>query len=449
VSVGDLQNAFRAHGGRTAIVWNDRPVSYDALAREVDRWIEALASKHGINSGHIVALSADYSPQSLALLLALLDRGAIVVPLTRAFADQKKELFAIAEVQTEIEVDDRDQVTFANVGHESRHPLLIDLKRKTTGGLILFSSGSSGRAKAVVHDGARLLAKYKTPRRAAITIPFMLFDHIGGINTVMHILSSGGTAVIAVDRSPQAICRSIERHRVQVLPTTPTFVNLLLLSDHEAYDMSSLEILSYGAERMSASTLARLAAAFPRLELVQNYGLSEVGILRSESESSGSLWVRLGGDGFETRVVDGLLEIKAATAMVGYLNEASPFTEDGWLRTGDRVESKGDYLRILGRQSDIIIIGGEKVYPAEIEDLLCAMPGVLDATVSGEANAITGQIAKAEVRLSTDESRADFAKRMAAHLRDRVPGFKIPQRVVVTKDPLHNARFKKTRGSAR
>lgn len=167
--------------------------------------------------------------------------------------------------------------------------------------------------------------------------------------------------------------------------------------------------------------------------------------MRTESESSDSLWMKLGGDGFETRVRDGLLEIKARTAMLGYLNEASPFTEDGWLRTGDRVEIKGEYLRILGRQSDIIIIGGEKVYPAEVEDLIAVMPGVLDVTVSAEANAITGQVVKAEVRLSTEEARAEFRRRMTLFLADKLPAYKIPQQVTLSKEPLHNARFKKTR----
>src|SRR5260221_4097020 len=196
---------------------------------------------------------------------------------------------------------------------------------------------------------------------------------------------------------------------------------------------------------MPASALARLAAAFPKVELVQNYGLSEVGIMRTKSESSGSLWMKLGGDGYETRVRDGLLEIKARTAMVGYLNEESLFTEDGWLKTGDRVEVKGEYLRVLGRESDIIIVGGEKVYPAEVEDLIAEMPDVLDVVVSAEANAITGQIVKAQVRLSTIESRADFRGRMTAFLADKLADYKIPQRVILTDEPLHNARFKKTR----
>lgn len=233
-------------------------------------------------------------------------------------------------------------------------------------------------------------------------------------------------------------------HRVEVLPTSPTFVNLLLLKDLADYDLSSLHTLAYGAERMPPATLARLKAALPNVRLVQSYGMSEVGILKTESESSESLWVKLGGDGYRTRVRDGLLEIRADTAMLGYLHEASPFTEDGWLRTGDRVEVKGDDVKILGRASDLIIVGGEKVYPAEVEDHLVALHGVIEARVHGEANAITGQAVAATVRLDTGETRGAFRRRMRAALEGRLPAFKIPQRVTVTDAPMHGARFKRS-----
>lgn len=448
MSVDFLLDAFEQYGARRALVWRDQIFSYDWLRTETLAFIDQLGlGDDPAGPGVVVGLRADYSPRSLAILLALLHRGAVVAPLTEAFGRNKDALFEIAEVRSEITVDARDEVTFRSIGHAVRHPLLEALARTQSGGLILFSSGSTGKSKAVVHDGERLLKKFRTPRNATVTIPFMLFDHIGGINTVLQVLSSGGTAVLAGDRDPATICRLIETYRVQVLPTSPTFVNLLLLSDHRSFDLSSLEIIAYGAERMPPASLARLAAAFPGVQLIQNYGLSETGIMRTQSEASDSLWMKLGGDGYQTRVRDGLLEIKAESAMLGYLNEVSPFTEDGWLKTGDRVEVKGEYLRILGRESDLIIIGGEKVYPAEVEDLIIAMPGVLDVVVSSEAHAITGQIVVAEVWLAGEESRADFRRRMTECLSDRLAAFKIPQKVLLAQEPLHNARFKKVRSS--
>jgi len=159
------------------------------------------------------------------------------------------------------------------------------------------------------------------------------------------------------------------------------------------------------------------------------------------------LWVKLGGEGYQTRVVEGLLEIKSQSAMLGYLNAPSPFTEDGWFQTGDMVEVKGDFFRLLGRKSEMINVGGEKVFPVEIESVIQGMEGVIDVAVTGEKNAITGQIVSAVVVLSTGESAAEFRRRMVVHCRPRMTAYKIPQKVTVAHGGnLHGARFKKFRG---
>ena len=142
------------------------------------------------------------------------------------------------------------------------------------------------------------------------------------------------------DRSPDAVCEAIEKYRAQILPTSPTFINLLVLSEaHARHDLSSLELVTYGTEVMPENTLKRFHQLFPNVRLLQTYGLTEVGILRAKSRGDDSLWVKVGGEGFETRVVDGILHIRANSAMLGYLNAESPFDEDGWLNTGDAVET--------------------------------------------------------------------------------------------------------------
>ncbi|HEY3698758.1 MAG TPA: hypothetical protein VGK97_05455, partial [Spongiibacteraceae bacterium] len=191
--------------------------------------------------------------------------------------------------------------------------------------------------------------------------------------------------------------------------------------------------------------LKRLHATFPDVQLMQNYGLSEVGIMQTKSESSDSLWVKVGGDGYDVRVREGILEIKSSSAMLGYLNAPNPFTEDGWFITGDMVEVRGDYFKILGRDTEIINVGGEKVYPAEVEGVIAEMSGVLDVCVTSESHAITGNIVKAIVRLSTDEDRSAFRKRMTAFLADKLPTYKIPQKVTLTDQDMHSDRFKKMR----
>ena len=103
------------------------------------------------------------------------------------------------------------------------------------------------------------------------------------------------------------------------------------------------------------------------------------------------IWIKMDSDQFKIKIVDGTLFVKAETAMLGYLNASSPFTEDGWLKTGDAVEVDGEYIKTLGRKSEIINVGGEKVYPQEVENVIQEMDNVIEVTVYREKNSIIGK----------------------------------------------------------
>jgi acyl-CoA synthetase (AMP-forming)/AMP-acid ligase II len=221
---------------------------------------------------------------------------------------------------------------------------------------------------------------------------------------------------------------------------------LLLISEaYKRHDLSSLTLITYGTEVMPESTLQQLHKVLPDIRLKQTYGLSELGILRSRSKSSDSLWVQVGGEDYETKIVDGILWIRARSAMLGYLNAPTPFDEEGWMNTGDMIEEDGDYIRILGRQSEIINVGGQKVYPAEVESTLLQMDNVKDVVVFGEQNPIMGNIVTARVNLSEPETPNAFRKRMRAFCRDRLASFKIPVRVEISQQDQFSARYKRMR----
>ncbi len=440
-----LLSAFEANPTSCALIWRGQEFSYAWLLDAVERWRTYLNAE-SVRTGSVVSLEADFSPTAIALMLALAAHRCAVVPLTASVQAKKPEFREIAEVEAVMEVDKDDQVRLQRTTRTASHELLLRLRQEHRPGLILFSSGSTGASKAVVHDFARILEKFRPRRHSLRTLTFLLFDHIGGVNTLLYNLSNTGCIVTIEDRSPASVCNAIETYRVQLLPTSPTFLNLLILSEaHKRYDLSSLEIVTYGTEVMPESTLHRFNALFPNVRLLQTYGLSEVGILRSQSKSSDSLWVKVGGTGFDTRVVDGALEIRAESAMLGYLNAPSPLTPDGWFRTGDAVEVDGEYIRILGRKSEIINVGGEKVYPTEVESVLQLMDGVDDVVVSGEDNRIVGHIVKARVKLSTGETTEEFQRRMWAFCRDKLPRVRIPQKVVVVGEVMYGDRFKKVR----
>lgn len=431
---------------QTAIVWRDQPYNYHDLLGRTANWVATLRDQ-GVGAGSVVALEGDYSPNACALLLALFELGAIAVPLTRAVRGHRAEFLEIAEAQLLIELDDDDQwAAVMTRPAEVRNALTRGLIDSGNPGLVVFSSGSTGKHKAILHDVDALLDKFRVQRHRRCTLTFLLLDHLGGINTLLYTLSNGGAVVSVPSRDPDVICRAIQNHRVQTLPTSPTFLNRLLIAEsYRTYDLSSLHLITYGTEAMPESTLKRLHEIFPSVELLQTYGLTEVGVLRSKSKGADSLWVKVGGEGFETRVVDGLLHIRAKSAMLGYLNAPSPFDAEGWMNTQDMVEVNGDYIRILGRVTDIINVGGQKVSPAEVESVLLQLDNVQDVAVYGEKNPLTGQIVAARFNLMEPEDLDSLKKRVRAFCRDRMPSFKIPVKVTTTDREQHSERYKKMR----
>ena len=243
-----------------------------------------------------------------------------------------------------------------------------------------------------------------------------------------------------------AVREAIAEHRVELLPATPSFLTLLLASGlHRRADLGSLKRITYGTEVMPQSTLDRLAEAFPGVELQQTYGLSEVGVLRSQSRGDGSLWVRVGGAGFETRVVDGVLWVRSQYAMLGYLNAPQIMDAEGWVNTQDQVEVDGEWLKILGRTTDRINVGGQKVYPAEVEDVILELDNVVDVAVHGEPHNLLGQIVVAKLVLGAPEAPDALKRRVRQACLAKLASYKTPAKVLAIEGPLHTVRQKKVR----
>lgn len=439
-----LEKRFLEHPDREAIIWNGQVYTYAWLHNRIAFYRSTFAEQQ-IRPGTVVAIKGDFTPNSIALFLALVSVNCILVPLTESVKNIEK-LLQISQAAFLFEVDDADNLDLTSLGSGMTNDFYQTIRERDCPGLVLFSSGTSGEPKCAVHDFSKLLEKFHEQRTALRTLNFLLFDHWGGLNTMLHILSNKGVVIATKERSPQHICRLIEQYRIELLPASPTFLNLLLLSEaYKGVDMSSLRIISYGTEPMLPSTLQKLKQVFPDVKLLQTYGLIELGVLRSKSENDESLWVKLGGEGYQLRVVDGLLEIKATSAMLGYLNAPSPFTADGWFKTGDAVEVNGEYFRILGRKSELINVGGEKVYPAEIETVIQEMPNVAEVMVYGEKSPIMGMIVVAKVRLFEEEEKKAFISRLKTHCRQRLASYKIPVRIVIDAEVQYGDRLKKTR----
>jgi acyl-CoA synthetase (AMP-forming)/AMP-acid ligase II len=435
-------------GDSPALAWRGVSWSY----RELDQAIQAGRAelqRNGIVPGDVVAICGDYSPNACALMLAALMNGAVIVPLTLSSARNWDRMMQTAEVGYAMQFASNDEWRLVSYGRQAAHPLLRALAERRAPGLILFSSGSTGESKASVLDFSRILEKFRPERPAHRTLAFLLMDHIGGVNTLLHVLCHGGVIVTTPDRKPDTICAAIDAHRIELLPTTPTFLRMLLISDAvRRHDLKSLQIVTYGTEPMPASTLAAIRESLPWVRLKQTYGLSELGILPTFSRDSSSLWLKLGGAGFEHKIVDGVLWIRSEMAMLGYLNAPSPFDRDGWFNTQDLVEVDGDFIRILGRKSEVINVAGEKVHPTEVEDVLLQLDNVGDATVSAKENPVTGQVVAAKITLVRPEDPETFKRRLRNFCRDRLDRYKTPALIEIAAEAHHSERFKKSRKAA-
>jgi len=389
-----------------------------------------------IKPGDVVAVVGDFDPESILTLLMLIDKGVIIVPLTSETSAQHQYFFDSALVDFVV-----NRGSLARINHGRKHELIEGLRQKGHSGLILFSTGTTGRPKAILHDLTLFLKRFETPRPTLRTLNFLLFDHIGGINTLLHTLFNKGVVVAPETRSVESILEICKRYSVEVLPTTPTFLRMMLMSGAVPGKVPGcLNVITYGTERMDQPTLNELCNLLPHVDFRQTFGMSELGIVRVKSEARDSLFMRIGGEGVETRVVDGVLEIRSQTKMLGYLNAPSPFNPEGWYNTKDVVEVKGDMFKVVGRVSDVINVGGLKFMASEVERVILSYPNVSFAKVIARLNPITGQHVEAIIQ-PTVNSVLD-KDRLIKYLRTNLQPHMTPKRVVI-EDIAIGHRFKK------
>jgi acyl-coenzyme A synthetase/AMP-(fatty) acid ligase len=393
----------------------------------------------GIESGDVVALIGDFDGATIAMMLELLDRGVILMPLTEGTRADHEYFFESGYAKWVIRTVGETGIKRLAPQRED-HPLLDEVRHRRHPGIIFFSSGTTGRPKAILHDFNNFLERYAVPRPPLRALNFLLFDHAGGINTMLHTLFNKGVVVVPSERTPETIAAEMITHRVELLPTTPTFLRMMLLAGvFDTMQFPDLHVITYGTERMDQGTLDRLCAKLPNVDFRQTYGLSELGVFQVKSKARDSLWMQIGGKGIETKIEDGVLHIRSANRMLGYLNAPSPFV-DGWYDTGDIVEQDGDYIKVVGRAKEILNVGGLKILPGEVERVALLHPDVLRAKVIGVANPITGQ--HIEVTVEPREGAELDRRAMMAHFRSHLQKQLSPHRVTIGKVEVSH-RFKK------
>jgi long-chain acyl-CoA synthetase len=328
----------------------------------------------------------------------------------------------------------------------------------------LYTSGTTGLPKGVMLSASNFSTMLEVAGDVfeiapdTVSLVAMPLFHIGGTGWAISAMSQGGHSVIVRDLDPVTVLRVIEQHRVTEAFLVPAVLMMLLATPELAdTDVSSLRTIFYGASPISEAALVRSMAALG-CDFTQVYGLTETtgaitGLVPDDHDPAGprSHLLRSAGKPFahvELRIVDatngeevatgevGEIWTRSAQNMLGYWEKPaetrSVLSEEGWFRTGDAgwLDEEG-YLFLYDRIKDMIVSGGENVYPAEVENALLAHPDVADAAVIGVPDDRWGETVKAIV-VPAPEAPADralLAADILAATRDRLAHYKCPTSV--------------------
>lgn len=426
-----------------AILDDKKEYSYSDLYSRIRFYENKFSTLNNQN----IAIVSDFSFDTIAILLALSNSTNTVVPIVFTTKDEVEKKMKISKINIKISFDSENNII------EELFGLNDCLIGDNSSGVILFSSGTTGDPKMMFHQYDNLFKILDNPikkQRTLRILLFLMFDHIGGINTLLNCLRDGSTIVIPSQRTPDYIVNLIHKYCVNILPTTPTFLNLMLISDLDfEQKLKSLRLISYGTERMPESILIKIKSILPSVKLLQTFGTSETGILKTVSKSSDSLYFKIEDDRYEYKILENILFIKSNLNVSGYLNtENSKFDNEGWYNTGDIVKIDEDgYLMIVGRINEVINVGGLKVMPNEVESVLLQHNGIVDCLVFGQFNPITGQMVAVKIVLNKkyfiDLSESEIKQNIKSHCKLKLDKFKIPAKIIFVDNLEYTSRFKK------
>jgi len=438
-----IRERLESFGRQVAGIEGGREHAFAGLLK----WMRRDASRIESGIGEVrstLAVESDSTLGGLAAILAVAGTRHVALPAPIALTEAERAArYRIAGVRHILRTTPESSELIA-VGSPEPHPLL---ERLNAPGLILFSSGTTGEPKAMLHDLGALLDRFRNGRpRRDRTLQLLLNDHIGGLDAAFRSLFAGSTLVVPEARRPEAAGRAIEAHRVNVLPASPTFLNLMLLEGVPSrYDCASVEIIAYGAEPMPEPLLRRLVEAFPNAVFQQKFGTSETGAIRIRSAANDSLFFRIDDPQTEWKVVDGELWLKTPSRILGYLNgDERSLEADGWYRTGDLVEEDdAGNLRVIGRETDWINVGGRKVHPSEIETAILEIPGVSACSACARPNALTGQSIHCELVVDDGDAQT-WKRKIRSACRGRLAPWKLPATIGINGALSFNERLKRT-----
>ena len=487
MSLASIASIVRTHGEQrpdaVAIVTGGQEHTWRSLDEASSRLATAMAAA-GVEAGDRVARIEKNGVDYFVMVFAASKLGATLVDINWRLAPPEKQhivndagaklLFVgtdfageLAMIEPGLETvtttvmigeggDGRPSLDEFVAGHDATDPGAEGSADDIA--LQLYTSGTTGLPKGVMLSNHNLFAlidevpeKWKL-RPDSVSHVVMPTFHIAGSGWGIVSLAVGAKVVLDRDVDPSAILREIEEYGVTTAIYVPAVLAFLqIVPNANDHDLSSMELIVYGASPITEGVLKGAMNQFAGTDFVQVYGLTETTgavvelpaddhdpenrpeLLRAAGKPYPSIEMRIVGDDGND-VADGEIGevwLRGSQIMVGYWNKpdetAKALDDEGRFRSGDAGYTKDGYLFLHDRVKDMIVSGGENVYPAEVENAIMGCPGVADVAVIGVPDEKWGEAVKAIVVKAPDEDVTPQA--VIAWARERIAGFKVPKSV--------------------
>lgn len=458
---------------RTAIVWEDQRITFAALDEAVNRVANGFRAA-GIKPGDPIGLLINKRPELVVTFLACARMGAIATPINYKLTHDRirfqfehigmtaciieSDHKAIYDAVSELMPDPRRAIFLSNppsdlhntwaevMAHSPEDPPYTAKPDDVV--YLNYTSGSTGRPKGAVTTHANI--QWNCLSNLA-TFPMFEDDvFLGMFSTFSHphelfhrSIYLGCTAVLCDSLSPRIVAKAIQEHRVTWMMAVPSFYEMLF---HQAesgnVDLSSLRMLEAGGAFIDAQTLLEMEARF-KTKLMPVWGSTEtsgvgLALLPDEGRKPGTIGKACAF--YEFEVMDesdqpvgpdavGELVVRGPAVVSGYLNmeeENRKFFRDGWYHTQDLVSRDADgFFRFVARRSEMLKIGGIRVYPVEIEQAIRAHADVQNVVVVGASDRLRGEMARAIVVRKPDSGLTE--KVLRAHCRKTLAVYQVPR----------------------
>ena len=329
------------------------------------------------------------------------------------------------------------KVLIQNIANQENIKFVEDCNDKNL--IVLTSSGTTGNPKLIAHDKHKFLTKFQRSRKDYKTCLFMPWYHVGGLDTLLYVASNGSSCFVPSNYEPNYFLNAIARHKIQVLAITPSYLNLLMLIPGFEEKLRDVQIITCGAEPFIKSSAVRFMEACPWIKVLQKYGTTETGAFASRTCPEDPSWISFEPNGM-WKIKDGTLWVRSGMTCEWVYEDGNIKLSEEWRNTEDLVETREDgYFRILGRQKNLIVVGGQNVHPSEVRSALLNLNEVEDAHIYGKENPLLGQVVAANITTNKIIDKSNIRLKLAKTLSR----YKLPVFINIVDQILYTDRHKK------